>query len=135
MEQLWNQRLKIEQDYLEAYKNLLECLKNELPETKDSNYWKKVIEIQKTENEIAAKETYINSLLTDKAQQELSMEFKRKLAKEKGILILQKARSPLIKGDTALQLEGLLKEKHDSGSDSWVNWIWRINEVLNKTLA
>lgn len=133
--QLWEQRIENEEQYLDLHRKLLACLENELPVLEDSKYWKAKIEIQQIKNDIAAKESYINSLKTDKAQQDAARAFKMHLAKEKGTIILQKARSPLMRGDTALQLQGILKEKHESGTDEWADWIWRINDVLNKTNA
>ena len=132
---LWQQRVDREEMYLDLHRKLLACLVAELPKLEDSKYWKAKIEIEQVTNDIAAKEHYLNSLKTDKAQQDAARAFKMHLAKEKGTIILQKARSPLMRGDTALQLQGILKEKHESGTDDWADWIWRINDVLSKTKA
>lgn len=131
---LWNERVKNEQDFLEMYRNLVECLKNELSEdVKDSKYWDKKINIRQIENEIASKEMYLNSLLNDKTQQEAMVKFKMHLAKEKGSEILRAARNPLMaRSNRANELEGILKEKHETNTEIWADWIWRINEVLNK---
>ena len=134
---IWNERVKNEQDYLEMYRSLVGCLKNELSEdVKDSKYWDKKINIRQIENEIASKEMYLNSLLNDKAQQEAMVKFKMHLAKEKGSDILRAARNPLMaRSNRANELDGILKEKHENGTESWADWIWRINEVLNKLQA
>ena len=134
---IWNERVQNEQEYLEMYRNLVECLKSELSEdVKDSKYWDKKINIRQIENEIASKEMYLNSLLNDKAQQEAMVKFKMHLAKEKGSDILRAARNPLMaRSNRASELEGILKEKHENGTEAWADWIWRINEVLNKLQA
>lgn len=131
----WENRLQIAEDYLELHKRLIETLQVELPTEQNSDYWKKRIEIEQLKNDIQAKEYYIDSLKKDKIEQELKLFQNKESAEQMASEILKKARSPLMRGDTARQLEGLLKKKHEKGSEDWVKWILRIKEVIDKTNA
>jgi electron transfer flavoprotein alpha/beta subunit len=131
----WENRLKIADDYLELHRNLLETLEAELPTSITSDYWKKRIDIEQLKNDIEAKEYYIESLKKDKLQQDMERLKNREDAESFALEVLKKARSPLMRGDTKIQLEGLLNKKYEKGTDDWVKWIFRIKEVLDKTNA
>lgn len=135
--ELWQQRVAIEESYLKLYEDLLNALQTELDESvKDSKYYKAKIEIYQIENEIKAKQYYLTSLKSDKVAQDVDVQMKMHVAKEMGAKILQRARSPLMaRGDADLELQGLLKEKHETGTNDWADWIFRINQRLLKLQA
>jgi hypothetical protein len=134
---LWEKRVAVEENYLKLYENLVIALQSELDESaQDSKYYKSKIEIYQMENEIKAKEYYLNSLKSDKAMQEVQVAMKMHFAKENSGKVLQKARSPLMaRGDANLELQGVLKEKHETDTEDWADWIFRINQILLRLQA
>jgi len=131
LEQAWQERFEREHEYLtliEGYKAAKQkALDKAEPDSVE--YWQLSIEIFDLDTNIKTKEYYIESMKSDKAQQQAFQDAKMQFIETHSVDILKKARVCIDrKSDRATVLEGLTKDMPQRESSEWYARIWEINE-------
>jgi hypothetical protein len=134
LEQAWQERFEREHEYLtliEGYRNSKQkALDKAEPDSVE--YWQLSIEIFDLDTNIKTKEHYIESMKSDKAQQQAFQDAKMQFIETHSVDILKKARVCIDrKSDRATVLEGLTKDMPQRESSEWYARIWEINEHVN----
>jgi hypothetical protein len=134
LEQAWQERFEREHEYLtliEGYKAAKQkALDKAEPDSVE--YWQLSIEIFDLDTNIKTKEYYIESMKSDKAQQQAFQDAKMQFIENHSVDILKKARVCIDrKSDRATVLEGLTKDMPQRESSEWYARIWEINEHVN----
>ena len=134
LEQDWQDRFAREHlnvSLIEGYKGAKQkALDKAEPDSVE--YWQLSIEIFDLDTNIKTKEHYIESMKSDKAQQQAFQDAKMQFIKTHSVDILKKARVCIDrKSDRATVLEGLTKDMPQRESSEWYARIWEINEHVN----
>jgi hypothetical protein len=134
LEQAWQERFEREHEYLtliEGYRNAKQkALDKAEPDSVE--YWQLSIEIFDLDTNIKTKEHYIESMKSDKAQQQAFQDAKMQFIETHSTDILKKARVCIERGtDRATVLEALTKELPHRETSEWYARIWEINEHVN----
>lgn len=132
LEKDWQQRFEREEHYimlLEKYQAAKHKWLQDRTENDSVEFWQLSIELFDLDNNIKAKQHYIESMKNDKAQQQAFQEAKMKFIEDNSTEILKKARVCIDrKTDRAAVLENLTKEMPERETPQWYARIWEINE-------
>ena len=130
MAQDWSMRIEREKLGLGKLYALLDAKREHLKTLSGLAYASLDFEIYQLENEVAAKEQYLENLQDDLERQKAFEAEKLTFATEHSTKVLSKARN-VIDPTRKAKLAPLLAEKYESGSNLWANWIHRIAQEIN----
>jgi hypothetical protein len=141
LEQQWQERLAREQQYISFLIDLKQAKEKkftDIYQRRNEGYDMEIlqcelsIEIFDLDTNIKTKEYYIESMKSDKAQQQAFQDAKMQFIENHSTDILKKARVCIERGtDRATVLEGLTKDMPQRETPKWYARIWEINEHVN----
>ena len=135
LEQAWQQRFEREEHYimlLEKYQAAKHKWLQDRTANDSVEFWQLSIELFDLDNNIKAKQHYIESMKNDKAQQQAFQEAKMQFIETHSTDILKKARVCIERAtDRATVLEALTKEMPQRETPEWYARIWEINEHVH----